>query len=165
MRRIPAVAVEVLAWWVVLTVLDILFVSTVSALELTVAAAGAVPAAVAARAVHTASGARLGGTRRWAAAVLAWPGAVLGDLIRLWWATGRALGGRSSCGSLQTMTLASGTGAGWASALLSSTPGAYVVDVPGTRGAAPASRTVVVAHFLTDDRTSLEDVLTEGVRR
>ncbi|MFG2857767.1 hypothetical protein ACGFZ9_45460 [Streptomyces mirabilis] len=155
---------EVLAWWAVLVVLNILFISTVSALELAVAACGAVIAAVAARAVHTASGARLGGTRRWGAAVLAWPGAVLTDLIRLWWITARTLGGRSPEGSLKTMMLAPGTGAAWACALLSSTPGAYVVDVRGTGGAAQESQTVV-AHFLTDARTHLEDVLTEGARR
>ena len=155
---------EVLAWWVVLVVLNILFISTVSALELVVAGGGALIAAVAARAVHTASGARLGGTRRWGAAVLAWPGAVLADLVGLWWITARALGGRSPEGSLKTMTLAPGTGPAWACALLSSTPGAYVVDVHGTREAAQESRTVV-AHFLTDDRTRLEDVLTEGARR
>jgi hypothetical protein len=165
MRGTPGVVVEVLAWWLVLAVVDVLFISTVSALELVVAAGGAVIAAVAARAVRTASGARLGGTRRWGAAALAWPGAVLSDLVRLWWATARALGGRSSEGSLQTMTLSSGTGAAWACALLSATPGAYVVDVRGTRGAAPAAQTDVVAHFLTDDRTHLEDVLTEGMRR
>ncbi|MFI1735124.1 hypothetical protein ACH40E_39090 [Streptomyces acidicola] len=155
---------EVLAWWVVLVVFNILFISTVSALELAVVVGGALMAAVAARAVHTASGARFGGSRRWGGAVLAWPGAVLTDLVRLWWLTARALGGRSPQGSLKTMTPAPGTGAAWACALLSSTPGAYVVDVRGTREAAQESQTVV-AHFLTDDRTRLEDLLTEGARR
>ncbi|MFD8722858.1 hypothetical protein ACFV2H_34000 [Streptomyces sp. NPDC059629] len=164
MRMAPTAFGEVLAWWVVLAVLNILFISTVSALELAVVAAGALIAAVAARAVHMASGARLGGTRRWGAAVLAWPGAVLTDLIRLWWITARALGGRSPEGSLKSMSLAPGTGAAWACALLSSTPGAYVVDVHGTQEAAQESQTVL-AHFLTDDRTRLEDVLTEGGRR
>ncbi|MFF7983186.1 hypothetical protein ACFZDK_29405 [Streptomyces sp. NPDC007901] len=166
MRKALTAFGEVLAWWAVLVVLDILFISTVSALELVVAAGGAVIAAIAARAVRTASGARLGGTRRWGTAVSAWPGAVLTDLVGLWRLTARALRGRASEGSLKTMTLAPGTGAAWACALLSATPGAYVVDVRGTRGEAPASRErEVVAHVLTDDRTRLEDVLTEGPRR
>ncbi|MFK0160579.1 hypothetical protein ACIQVL_30490 [Streptomyces sp. NPDC090499] len=165
MRRALTAIGEVLAWWVVLVVLNILFISAVSALELAVAAAGAVIAAAAARAIHTASGARLGGTRRWGVAALAWPGAVVTDLARLWWITARALGGRSPEGSLKTMTLVSGAGPAWACALLSSTPGAYVVDVrTGGRGEAQEPRTVV-AHFLTDDGTRLEDVLTEGARR
>ncbi|MFJ8493180.1 hypothetical protein ACIRBZ_33255 [Streptomyces sp. NPDC094038] len=166
MHKVLTALGEVLAWWVVLAVLNILFITAVSALELAVLAGGAVIAAVAARTVHTASGARLGGTRQWGACLLAWPGALLTDLFRLWWLTARALGGRASEGSLKTMTLAPGTGAAWACALLSATPGAYVVDVRGTRGEAPAARErEVVAHFLTDGRTRLENVLTEGPRR
>ncbi|MGW2648820.1 hypothetical protein ACWC2T_28835 [Streptomyces sp. NPDC001393] len=166
MRKARAALGEVLAWWVVLVVVNVLFISTVSPLELVVAAGGALIAAVAARAVHSASGARLGGTRRWGAAALAWPGAVLTDLSRLCLATARALGGHSSQGSLKIMTLSPGTGAAWACALLSSTPGAYVVDVHvrEPRRTGRASQTAV-AHFLSDDRTSLEDVLTEGTRR
>ncbi|MGW2824113.1 hypothetical protein ACWC24_24415 [Streptomyces sp. NPDC001443] len=162
MRKVPAALGEVLAWWAVLVVVDILFVSTVTPLEIAVAAGGALLAAIAARAVRTASGARLGGTRRWAAATLAWPGAVLADLGRLCRVTVLALRGRSPEGGLRTMTLAPGSGAAWACALLSSTPGAYIVDVHGN--GARGTRTAV-AHFLTDDRTRLEDVLTEGPRR
>ncbi|WBO69530.1 hypothetical protein [Streptomyces camelliae] len=164
MRQTTATVGEVLAWWAVLVVVDLMFISSVSALELVVAAAGAVIAAVAARAVHTASGAGPGGTRRWGAAALAWPGAVLNDVLRLSALTARALGGRSAGGRLKTVTLASGTGPAWACALLSSTPGAYVVDVPGWQREGK-DRRIVVAHFLTDDRTRLEDVLTEGRRR
>ncbi|GHD98505.1 hypothetical protein [Streptomyces alanosinicus] len=164
MRTALAALGEVVAWWAVLVVVNVLFISTVSPLELVVVAGGALIAAVAARAVHTASHARLGDTRRWAAAALAWPGAVLTDLVGLCGVTARALGGRSPEGSLKKMTLASGAGAAWACALLSSTPGAYVVDVlePRETGRAPQT---AVAHFLTDDRTRLEDVLTEGMRR
>ena len=166
MRKALTAFGEVFAWWAVLVVLGILFTSTVTALELVVAAGGAVIAAVAARAVRTASGARLGPTRRWGTALLAWPGTVLTDLAGLWRLTARALRGRAPEGSLKTTTLAPGTGAAWACALWSATPGAYVVDVRGTRGEAPASRErEVVAHFLSDDRTRLEDVLTEGPRR
>ncbi|MGN5380832.1 hypothetical protein ACQ4WX_38135 [Streptomyces lasalocidi] len=164
MRKAFTALGEVLVWWAVLLVVNVLFISTVSPLELVVVAGGALIAAVAARAVHTASGARLGGTRRWGAATLAWPGAVLTDLIRLCRVTARALGGRFPEGSLKTMTLVPGTGAAWACALLSSTPGAYVVDVLEPRRTGQGSQTAV-AHFLTDDRTHLEDVLTEGKRR
>ncbi|MFI2200347.1 hypothetical protein ACH47Z_06080 [Streptomyces sp. NPDC020192] len=164
MRHTVTAVGEVLAWWAVLVVVDLMFISSVSALELVVAAGGAVIAAVAARAVHTASGAGAGGTRRGGAAALAWPGAVLGDLARLCGVIARALGGRSAEGSLETVTLGSGTGAAWACALLSSTPGAYVVDVPGRQRKGGGPRTAV-AHFLTEGRTRLEGVLTEGRRR
>ncbi|OLZ74318.1 hypothetical protein AV521_01130 [Streptomyces sp. IMTB 2501] len=148
---------EVLVWWAVLVVLELMFISSVSVLELAVAAAGAVIAAVAARAVHTASEAGLGGTARWGAALLAWPGAVCADMAGLCRVTALVLRGRPAGGSLLTLTLKSGTGAAWACGVLSSTPGAYVVDVPGERA--------VVAHFLTDDRTRLELLLTSGGRR
>ncbi|WEP00521.1 hypothetical protein A6P39_038810 [Streptomyces sp. FXJ1.172] len=164
MRQTTAAVGEVLAWWAVLVVVNLMFISSVSVLELVVAAGGAALTALAARAVHTASRARLGGTRNWGAAALAWPGAVLADLARLCAVTARVLAGRPAEGSLRTVTLARGTGAAWAGALLSSTPGAYVVDVPGRQDGGNAPRTAV-AHFLTADRTRLEDVLTEGRRR
>ncbi|MGW0994279.1 hypothetical protein [Streptomyces sp. NPDC002520] len=155
---------EVVVWWVVLVVADLMFISSVSVLELAVAAGGALIAAVAARAVHTASGAGLGGTARWGAALLAWPGAVLADMAGLYAVTVHVLRGRPVDGRLQRLTLKSGTGAAWACGLLSSTPGAYVVDVPGTKSRGEAGQTVV-AHFLTADRTRLERLLTEGGRQ
>ncbi|MFJ5033814.1 hypothetical protein ACIQB5_38415 [Streptomyces sp. NPDC088560] len=162
MRQTWPTTGEVLVWWAVLVVVDLMFITPVTALELLVAAGGAAIAAVAARAVRTASGAGLGGTRRWASAALMWPAAVLGDLGRLCGVTARAVRGRSPEGSLKTLSLRSGTGAAWACAVLSATPGAYVVDVQGQemQGGQRA-----VAHFLTEDRTRLEDVLTEGRRR
>lgn len=163
MRRTVAVG-EVLAWWAVLVVVNLMFISSVSPLELVVIAGGALIAAVAARAVHTASEAGLGGTRGWGPAALAWPGAVVGDLVRLCSVTVRALAGRPAGGALKTVTLASDTGAAWACALLSSTPGAYVVDVPAPHQKGKTPRTAV-AHFLSEDRTRLEDVLTQGQRR
>ncbi|MGW0768961.1 hypothetical protein [Streptomyces sp. NPDC002676] len=153
---------EVLVWWAVLVVAELMFISSVSVLELAVAGGGALIGAVGARAVHTASGAGLGGTDRWGAALLAWPGAVLNDIAQLCAVTVRVLRGRPVEGSLRTMTLKSGTGAAWACGVLSSTPGAYVVDVPG--GQDEAGRTVV-AHVLTGDRTRLERLLTQGGRR
>ncbi|MEV0186191.1 hypothetical protein AB0I54_44245 [Streptomyces sp. NPDC050625] len=153
---------EVLVWWAVLVVVELMFISSVSVLELVVAAGGAAIGAVAARAVHTASGAGLGGTARWGAALLAWPGAVFTDMAGLCAVTVRVLRGRPAEGSLQRLTLKSGTGAAWACGVLSSTPGAYVVDVP--RGKGTEGR-VIVAHVLTGDRTRLERLLTSGGRR
>ncbi|MCQ4084101.1 hypothetical protein NGB36_26885 [Streptomyces sp. RB6PN25] len=153
---------EALVWWALLVVVDLMFISTVSVLELVVAAGGAAIAAVAARGVHTVSGAGPGGTRRWGAAALAWPGAVLTDTVRLFAVTARTLCGRPVEGRWQTVTLVSGTGAAWACGLLSSTPGAYVVDV---RGQQPGAGEALVVHVVIDDRTRLERVLTAGGRR
>jgi hypothetical protein len=74
----------------------------------------------------------------------------------------RVLRGRPAEGSLQRLTLKSGTGAAWACGVLSSTPGAYVVDVPREKG---TEGRVIVAHVLTGDRTRLERLLTSGGRR
>ncbi|QHA08295.1 hypothetical protein GQF42_38005 [Streptomyces broussonetiae] len=162
MRQRWAARGEVLVWWTVLVGVYLMFITPVTALELLVAAGGAAIAAVAARAVRVASGAGVGGTRRWASAALTWPGAVLADLGRLCGVTARAVSGRSPQGSMKTLSLRSGTGAAWACAALSATPGAYVVDVQGQKR---QGRQSAVAHFLTEDRTRLEDVLTEGGRR
>ncbi|MET9529210.1 hypothetical protein ABZY02_01345 [Streptomyces sp. NPDC006649] len=49
-----AIAVELLLWWVALTALWLVFISTVDVLETAVGAALALPTAVAARAARTA---------------------------------------------------------------------------------------------------------------
>ncbi|MFF4520928.1 hypothetical protein [Streptomyces bluensis] len=153
---------EVLAWWAVLVVVNLMFISSISTLEIVVAAAGAMIAAFAARAVHSASGAGPGGARRWGAALLAWPGAVLADLGRLCVVTVRALHGRSPEGALKTVTLQPGTGAAWACGVLSSTPSTYVVDVP--EGMTEGGQTVVV-HVMDRELSRLDRVLTVGPRR
>ncbi|MFF3821574.1 hypothetical protein ACFYYD_34240 [Streptomyces bluensis] len=153
---------EVLAWWAVLVVVTLMFISSISALEVVVAAAGAMIAAVAARGVHSASGAGMGGARRWGAAFLAWPGAVLADLGRLCVVTVRALRGRSPEGALKTVTLEPGTGAAWACGVLSSTASTYVVDVSG--GKTEGVQTVVV-HVMDRGLSRLDRVLTVGPRR
>ncbi|WP_269859544.1 Na+/H+ antiporter subunit E [Streptomyces sp. RPT161] len=160
MRRADAV-VHIAAWWAFLFVLNLMFISTVSTLELAVGAGAGVLAAVAAWAVRRASG--TGGNRGgpWARALLAWPGAVLADTGRLAGATIAALRGREVKSGIREVKLRKGTGSAWASALLSATPGAYVVDVsPGVAGFGDT----LTIHVLGDTTTALERVLTGGER-
>ncbi|MCX3058569.1 hypothetical protein, partial [Streptomyces beihaiensis] len=100
--------------------------------------------------------------RRWCAALLALPGAVAVDLGRLCALTADALRRRPADGELKRLDLATGSGAAWACAVLSSTPGMYVVDIdPRESG----GRQTVVAHVATGDRTRLERLLVRGRRR
>ncbi|MEW1637074.1 hypothetical protein AB0469_23710 [Streptomyces sp. NPDC093801] len=150
-------AAELCGWWAAALVLQVLFISTLSWPELAVAAAGALLAAVAARAVRRASGARPGGRARLLTALLLFPGALLTDTGRLAAATVRALRGHRTTGRFHTVRLRRGSGAAWACGLLSATPGLYVVDL------APPGPTALV-HTLPGRPTRLERALTSGGR-
>ncbi|MDI5962579.1 hypothetical protein [Streptantibioticus silvisoli] len=128
-RSLAAAAGEVAAWWLVLTALYLVLISDVTPLEFAVGAAGAVLAAVAARLARTAAEAGTGGGGRALAAALHWPAALLTDTARLAAVTAGVLCGRPAPGRFRVLRLRPGTGAAWAGALLSATPGAYVVDV------------------------------------
>jgi hypothetical protein len=161
MMRWSGAVVNIVAWWAVLFVLNLMFISTVSELELVVAAATGLLAAVAACAVINASGTAGNRGGPWARALLAWPGAVLADTGRLAVATVRTTRGRRFRGRFQKVELKAGTGTAWACALLSATPGAYVVDVrPGAAGFGD----VLTLHVLGDTATALERILTGGER-
>ncbi len=152
---------NIAAWWAVLFVLNLMFISTVSTLELAVGAGAGVLAAVAHWAVRNAAGTEGGQGGPWARALFAWPGAVLADTGRLAAVTMNALRGREVPSRLREVRLKHGTGSAWACALLSATPGAYVVDVSaGTAGSGDA----LTIHVLGDTRTALERVLTSGER-
>ncbi|MFF8375689.1 hypothetical protein ACF07V_06125 [Streptomyces sp. NPDC015661] len=149
-------SVEVLSWWAALLLFQVLLIGSVNWPELAVAAGGALLAALAARAVRVAAGARLGGTAGWARALLLWPGALLTDTWRLGRAVVRTLRGHRVVGRFVTIRWRPGTGGAWAGGLLSATPGVYVVDQgPG--------RTALV-HSLPGGAGSLETALTTGDR-
>ena len=159
--RWSGAVVNIAAWWAVLFVLNLMFISTVSVLELAVGAGAAALTAVAALAVGSASrtGGNLGGP--WARALLAWPGTVVTDTGRLAAAAVRGVLGRKVRSRFHEVELKAGTGSAWACAVLSATPGAYVVDVK--RGAAGSGDALTI-HVLGDSTTALEGVLTGGER-
>lgn len=163
-RSWPAAVGEVTGWWIVLTALYLVFISTVTPLEFAVGAAGAALAAVAARATRLAADGGTGARGGWMAALVAWPGAVLTDTVRLAAATARCLRGRPIEGGLRTVRVEPGTGTAWAAAVLSATPGAYVVDVDRAP-AGDAEGDLLTVHVLPGEPTTLERVLTAGGRR
>ncbi|MEV7520322.1 hypothetical protein [Streptomyces sp. NPDC091371] len=147
-------AAELIAWWTGALVLQVLFVDTLSWPELAVAAAGALLAAVAARAVRAAAEARAGGLARLLPALLHWPGTLLADTWRLAVLVARVLRGGRVTGRFHTMTLRSGAGAAWACGLLASTPGLYTVHLgPGGR---------MLVHTLPGGAGALERALVSG---
>ncbi|MGW2560852.1 hypothetical protein ACWCXB_16725 [Streptomyces sp. NPDC001514] len=163
MRRSWTVAAgEFLIWWALCLLLYVIFISAVSSLELAVGAGVAALAAVGARSVRTASGSRLGGRAHALGALLKWPGSVLADTGRLVLATVHGLSGtRRVHGRFHTVRLAPGTGPAWGAALLSATPGGYVVDVTAADGeAGPA----LLVHTLPGPPSALERALTTGGR-
>ncbi len=159
-RAFVAAAGEVAGWWLALTALYLVLITPVTVLEFVVGAAGAALAACAARAARIAAGAGTGGRRGMLTAAFLWPGAVLGDTVRFAAAIGRALRGRSVPGRLCEVRLRPGTGAAWAGAALSATPGAYVVDVRHDTHEGD----VLTVHVLTEGVTALERALTTGGR-
>jgi multisubunit Na+/H+ antiporter MnhE subunit len=155
---------DVLAWWVVLVALYLVFVSTVTLLEFAVGAAGAVLAACGAHALHRASRtspASGSGRARLAQALLSWPGSLLADTGRLTAASVRSLPlsrRRPVSGGFEMLELHRGTRAAWACAVLSATPGAYVADV-ATQG------DVIMVHVLPGPPSAVERAVTRGGRR
>lgn len=150
-------AAEVTGWLLVLLVLYVVLIGPVTVLEVTVGAGGALLAGIAAHTVRKASGATPGGARYGARAVCAWPGAVL---VETWQLAVAACGGRAHRGGLRTLRLPEGVGAGWATAMLSATPGTVVVDV-GDSG-----ERLVTVHRLGGGTSAMERALgAEEVRR
>lgn len=131
-RSLAAAGREVLLWAVLLLALYVIFVGPLSLLELAVGAGLAVLAAGAARAVRRASGVRVDGLGRCLAALRVWPLTCVTELVGLGAAVARALRGRPARGGFRTVRLRAGVGPAWAATLLSSTPGAYVLDTNGT---------------------------------
>ncbi|MEU6996402.1 Na+/H+ antiporter subunit E [Streptomyces sp. NPDC046465] len=122
---------EVLLWVALLLLLYVIFVGPVTPLELVVGAGISVLGAVAARAVRRASGVGLGGLGPCLAALRVWPLACVAELAGLGAAMVRAVRGRPARGVFRTVRLRPDVGPAWAATVLSSTPGAYVLDVDG----------------------------------
>ncbi|MGW3230322.1 hypothetical protein [Kitasatospora sp. NPDC001095] len=141
---------ELLIWWGLLVLLNVVFISSVTPLETAVGGGIALLAALGAVAVRRTSGAAPGGPARLGAALLAFPGTLLADTGRLALAV-LSPGHRGS--GFRAVRLSPGTGPAWAAALLSSTPGAYVVDVDGQ---------TLLVHSLGRESSSLEGALTEA---
>ncbi|MFD3457087.1 Na+/H+ antiporter subunit E [Streptomyces sp. NPDC058691] len=146
-------AAGVAGWLLVLEALYVVLIGPVTVLEAVVGAAGALLAAIAADAVRVASGAAPGGARYAVRAALAWPGALLSET----WQLARAvLGARRPRGGFGQVRLPDGVGAAWAAAVLSATPGAYVVAF------GEEDERVLTVHRLGDATSGLERAL--GVR-
>ncbi|MEU4300724.1 hypothetical protein [Kitasatospora aureofaciens] len=140
---------ELLLWWGVLLLLNTVFISSVSPLEMAVGGGVALLGALGAVAVRRASGATPGGPARLARALWAFPWTLLADTGRLALAVASPAHRR---GGFRTVRLAPGTGAAWGAALLSSTPGAYAVE---SRDGGE-----LTVHAMGDQLSSLERALT-----
>ncbi|MQS16868.1 hypothetical protein F7Q99_32950 [Streptomyces kaniharaensis] len=147
-------AIELLLWWGLLLLLNTVLISSATPLEMAVGGGVALLAAVGAVAVRRASGATPGGPARLAQALRTFPWTLLADTGRL---TLAVLSPRHRRGSgFRTVQLAADTGAAWAGALLSSTPGAYVVSAE--------DGTLTVHALGGGEISSLERALTDGTR-
>jgi multisubunit Na+/H+ antiporter MnhE subunit len=149
---------ELIGWWVLLFLLYLVFISTLSPLELIVGAAASAVAGVGAWAIHRAVRPDVGPAGHWTAAVRVWPGTLLMETVRLARLTLAGLRGRPTQGRFATVRLRAGVGTAWACSLLSGTPGSCVMAVDAHPGAAP----VLIVHSLFDSRSRLESVLTEA---
>ncbi|MGA5820320.1 Na+/H+ antiporter subunit E [Kitasatospora sp. NPDC094028] len=144
---------ELLLWWGLLLLLNTVFISSVTPLEVAVGGGVALVGAIGAAAVRRASGAAPGGPARLARALWAFPWTLLADTGRL--ALLVLSPARRRQAGFRTVRLPSGTGAAWAAALLSSTPGAYVVDTEDD---------VLTVHAVGGQVSVLEGALTGGER-
>ncbi|WP_369185453.1 Na+/H+ antiporter subunit E [Streptomyces sp. Y1] len=146
-------AIELLLWWGLLLLLNTVFISSVTPLEVAVGGGVALLGALGAGAVRRAAGAAPGGPARLAQALWAFPWTLLADTGRL--ALLVLSPARRREAGFRTVRLRPGTGAAWAAALLSSTPGTYVV----------ATEDGVLTVHATSSRVSLlESALTGGAR-
>ncbi|MFD4656851.1 hypothetical protein ACFWP2_14635 [Kitasatospora sp. NPDC058444] len=118
--------VEIVVWGAVLTGLTVVFIGSVSPVELLVAVTAAWGGAVAARRMRLAARVRVGGGRGAVRALLALPGSVVRGLAVLTAAMAPDHGG----GRVRRIRLRPGAGAGWAGALLAASPDTCVIDVP-----------------------------------
>ena len=154
----PRPMVELLSWWVLLFLLYLVFISSVSMVELGVGVGVSGFAAAGGRAVHRAARPDPGPAGHWLAAGWAWPGTLLMETVRLAGLTFAALRGRPSRGRFASVRLRPDVGTSWATALLSATPGSCVVAVDQDSGPVP----VLTVHMLFTSRSRLEMVLTEA---
>ncbi|MFD8480415.1 Na+/H+ antiporter subunit E [Kitasatospora sp. NPDC059673] len=145
MRWWTAVA-ETTLWEVVLCGLYTVLISTVDPLELLVGALAALLGALAARPARRSSGARTGGAAGLWPALWRWPFSVLADTWRLAVLTLRPSLARPG---FRDLPLPERTGAAWALALYSATPGGYAVAADPAR-----------VHVLADEPRMLERALT-----
>ncbi|MFF8772590.1 Na+/H+ antiporter subunit E [Kitasatospora sp. NPDC015120] len=151
-------AVELLLWWGLLLLLYVVLISSVSALEVAVGGGIAALGALGAVAARRASDAAPGGWTGWARALWAFPATLLSDTGRLALLVLRTLRHprrRPADGGFRTVRLAPGTGAAWAGALLSATPGGFVVE---------ARDGVLTVHALDATVPALQRALTGGPR-
>jgi multisubunit Na+/H+ antiporter MnhE subunit len=157
-NRGPHHVVELASWWVLLFLLYLVFISSLSALELAVGAGVSGFAAAVGRAVHRTARPDPGPPGHWLAAAWAWPGTLLAETVRLAELTFASLRGRPSRGRFATVRLRPGVGTAWATVLLSGTPGSCVVAVDQNAGTLP----VLTVHKLFASPSRLEAVLTEA---
>ncbi|MFD9684998.1 hypothetical protein ACFWXO_04470 [Kitasatospora sp. NPDC059088] len=154
---------ELMLWWGMLLLLNTVFISSVTPLEIAVGGGVALLGAVGALAVRRASGATPGGPARLARSALAFPWTLLADtgrLVLLLTSPAR----RQEAG-FRTVRLPTGTGPAWAAALLSSTPGAYVVSHEGGWDDGDSGGGVALTvHSLGGRTSALEAALTGSGR-
>lgn len=146
-------AVEVVVWWALLVGVWVLTLSSAPPVELAVAAAAALPCALAARAARRAMEGGWTLAPGWGRWLVVLPVAVLADSARLLFAGVRRIRGR---GDLREVTTSAGEGArakghrALASLVLSATPSGFVVDTRPDDG-------VLVVHAVVDGRPRLSD--------
>ncbi|MEV6206247.1 hypothetical protein [Kitasatospora sp. NPDC051914] len=141
---------EIAVWWCVLTGLTVVLISTVSPVELLVAALAALGAAFAARAMCLASGTEWRGARRAGRAVIRLPRSVLRGCAALL----SALARRDEGGArLHRVVLREGSDPGWAGAALAASPDTCVIDMPHGDDA--------LVHTLGDRPGPMERLLVE----
>lgn len=146
-------AFELLLWWGLLLLLNTVFISSVTPLEVAVGGGVALLGAIGALAVRRASGAAPGGPARLAQSLWAFPWTLIADTGRLALVTVSPARRRDA--GFRTVRLSPGTGPAWAAALLSSTPGAYVVSTEGD---------TLIVHALGGRVSALQAALTDGER-
>ena len=151
-------AVEVAAWWALLFLLYTVFISTPGTLELAIGAGASGLAAWGGWALHRAARPPAGPAGQLAAALWAWPAALLAETAGLARLTARALSGRSDPGRFRSLRLRAGVGPAWASLLLSGTPGSCVTAVDESTDRPGATLRV---HALLPAGSRLERALTE----
>ncbi|MFH8623310.1 hypothetical protein ACH4A8_15620 [Streptomyces vietnamensis] len=117
---------EIAVWWAVLTAATVVFISSVSPVELVVGALAALGGAFAARRMRLAAGGRAKGGRGAVRALVALPGSVVRGLGVLT----AALVTDPAGALVRRVRLRPGAGAGWAGTLLTASPDACVIDVP-----------------------------------
>lgn len=168
MPRLVVLVVEGTAWLAVVTGLYLIFISSVTALEVAVSLTVGALCAAAAVAGRLSALLRYRPALRWVRWLVPLPATVVADTVRLARllarqiverATGRAADQRER-GGLRTLRLSPDTRGETAAArralamlVVSSTPGTYVVDVDPEEG-------ILLVHALGEEPSRVEEVLT-----